>query len=80
MSLANRSNGVGSFIKKSLVCFIFHELENESELRSTAEEDSERVEEEVVEESGEGSDDELAEHSATEKTAGTASPIPPKKV
>ncbi len=35
----------------------------------------------MVEKSGEGSDDELAEHSGTEKTAGTvAQPIAPKKV
>ncbi len=42
-------------------------LENESELRPITEEDSERVEEEVMEISGEGSD-ELAEHSSTEET------------
>ncbi|XP_064394971.1 uncharacterized protein LOC135342207 isoform X2 [Halichondria panicea] len=42
-------------------------LENESELRPTTEEDSERVEEEVVEISGEGID-ELAENSSTEET------------
>ncbi|XP_064394979.1 uncharacterized protein LOC135342214 [Halichondria panicea] len=42
-------------------------LENESELRPITEEDSERVEEEVMEISREGSD-ELAEHSSTEET------------
>ncbi len=56
-------------------------LENESELRPITEEDSERVEEEVLEILGEGSD-ELAEHSSTEETVTprTIQSTPQKKV